>query len=130
MNKKNYSDWHNLKTTVNNDKERPKFHQREIWFATLGNNIGFEQDGQGKDYLRPVVIIRKFNQQVCLVVPLTKNHKKGIHYYSFSYQKGIVSTAILSQVRLIDSKRLNYKSGYLSEKDFIALKEKLRQLIV
>lgn len=129
MNQKNYSNWHDLKTTVNNEKVRPKFHPREIWFATIGNNIGFEQDGQGKYYLRPVIIIRKFNNEVCLVIPLTKNQKKGIHYYSFSYQEKVTSTAILSQIRLIDSKRLNYKSGYISEKDFILLKEKLKQLI-
>jgi len=129
MHKKDYSDWQKLKSSVHNDKKRPKFHEREIWFTTLGSNVGFEQDGQGEDYLRPVVIVRKFNNEVCLVVPLTKNQKKGIHYFSFSYQEGVISTAILSQIKLIDSKRLNYKSGYIPKKDFISLKEKLKQLI-
>src|SRR5688572_27731050 len=113
MHNKDYSDWHGIKTVVNNDKERPKFHEREIWFASLGSNIGFEQDGRGENYLRPVVIIRKFNNEVCLIIPLTKNQRKGIHYYSFSFQGNLTSTAILSQIRLIDSKRLNYKSGYI-----------------
>ena len=129
MYNKDYSQWHRIKTTVNNEKSRPKFHEREIWFTTLGVNIGFEQDGRGEEYLRPVVIIRKFNNEVCLVIPLRKNQKKGIHYYSFSYQEGVTSTAILSQVRLIDGKRLGYKSGYISEADFSALKEKLKRLI-
>lgn len=129
MNDKDYSGWHTIKTVVNNDKARPRFHEREIWFATLGANVGFEQDGRGEKYLRPVVVIRKFNNEVCLAVPLTKNQKKGIHYYTFSYEDGIISTAILSQVRLIDSKRLNYKSGYIPLEDFRKLKEKLKQLI-
>lgn len=129
MNKKNYSQWGDIKTTVHNEKERPFFHEREIWFCVLGENVGFEQDGRGEEYLRPVVIVRKFNNEVCLVVPLTKNQKKGIHYFSFSYKEELISTAILSQVRLVDAKRLDYKSGTISETDFVALKQKLRQLI-
>ncbi len=129
MNKKDYSIWHDIKTEVHNKKERPYFHEREIWFCMLGANIGFEQDGRGKEYLRPVVVIRKFNNEVCLVIPLTKNHKKGIHYFSFLYKDEMVSTAILSQVRLVDAKRLDYKSGTISELDFLSLKQKLKRLI-
>lgn len=129
MHTKDYSEWHQLKTNIHNDKVRPKFHEREIWFASLGANIGFEQDGRGDDYLRPVIVIRKFNNAVCLVVPLTKSQKEGIHYFSFSYESNVISTAILSQIRLLDSKRFNYKSGYISEFDFAVLKEKLKRLI-
>lgn len=129
MNKKDYKIWHPLKNFVHNEKHRPFFHEREIWFCTLGENIGFEQDGRGEDYLRPVIIVRKFNNEVCLVVPLTKNQKKGIHYFSFSYKEGLVSTAILSQIRLVDAKRFDYKSGDIREKDFFDLKQKLKQLI-
>ncbi len=129
MNKKDYAVWGTIKTNVHNNKERPFFHEREVWFCTLGENVGFEQDGRGENYLRPVVVVRKFNNAVCLVVPLTKNQKKGIHYFSFSYKDDLVSTAILSQVRLIDAKRLDYKSGFISETDFEALKQKLKQLI-
>lgn len=129
MHQKDYSDWHRVKSVLNNSKERVNFHDREIWFATLGSNVGSEQDGRGKKYLRPVVIIRKFNSEVCLVVPLTKTQKSGMHYYPFSYQEGCISTAILSQIRLVDSKRLMYKSGNIEKSDFNALKQKLRQLI-
>ena len=129
MQEKDYSKWHTQKTTINHDKDRPHFHEREIWFCSLGANIGFEQDGRGDEYLRPVVIVRKFNNQVCLAIPLTKNEKKGIHYFSFSYQNEFISTAILSQVRLIDAKRLEYKSGNILESDFQQLKQKLKQLL-
>lgn len=129
MYEKDYSTWHTLKTNVNNSKERPFFHEREIWFCALGINVGFEQDGRGEQYLRPVIILRKFNNEVCLVIPLTKNNKKGVHYFNFTYQDDLISTAILSQIRLIDAKRLEYKSGTISEKDFGGLKQKFTQLI-
>ena len=117
------------KAFIHNKKQRPFFHEREIWFCSLGSNVGFEQDGRGEKYLRPVVVIRKFNNEICLIVPLTKNKKKGIHYFNFEYLDGFISTAILSQVKLIDSKRFEYKSGDIKEGDFVKLKEKLRQLI-
>lgn len=129
MNRKNYFQWHSLKTFINNEKERPNFHEREIWFCSLGCNVGFEQDGRGKDCLRPVLVLRKFNKQICLIIPLSRNNKKGIHYFQFSYIRDLASTAILSQVRLIDSKRFKYLDGYISKGDFGSLKEKLKRLI-
>ena len=63
------------------------------------------------------------------MVPLTKNQKKGIYYFNFMYHEAIISTAILSRVRLVDAKRLDYKSGNISIIDFQLLKEKLSQLI-
>lgn len=129
MSQKEYSRWHGIKVKVNNEKERLLFYEREIWFATLGENVGFEQDGRGENYLRPVVIVRKFNNEICLIVPLIKNKKKGIYYFNFSYINGFVSTAILSQIKLIDAKRFSYKSGYVSKNDFLELKQKLRRLI-
>ena len=130
MSQKDYSQWHEIKTVLHNDKERPFVHEREIWFCSLGANVGFEQDGRGETYLRPVVIVRKFNNEVCWIIPLTKNQKKGRYYFSFLYLDNFVSTAILSQIRLIDSKRLEYKSGTMSEADFVFLKQKLTQLLV
>jgi len=110
------------------EKTRPFFHEREIWFCSLGENIGFEQDGRGEEFLRPVVIVKKFNQEVCWGIPLTKNQKKGRYYFSFLLNEA-TSTAILSQIRLIDSKRLQYKIGDLSEADFMEIKKRLTQLL-
>ena len=125
---KNYQKWHTKKEFLQDDKVRPFFHEREIWFCSLGENVGFEQDGRGEEFLRPVIVVRKFNQEVCWGVPLTKNKKKGPYYFSFSLDEE-VSTAILSQIRLIDSKRLQYKIGDLSDVDFLEIKKRLTQLL-
>lgn len=127
--KKDYTLWNKIKTSLNNDKKRPYFHPREIWFCKLGLNVGFEQDGSGGEYLRPILILKKFNDKVCLIVPLTKSKKKGLYYFSFTYQPNVISVAILSQIRLIDVQRLEYLSGYISKNDFKRIKEKIRQLI-
>ena len=113
---------------LHKDKKRPFFHEREIWFCHLGTNIGFEQDGQNDQFLRPVIILRKFNNEICLVVPLTRTLKEGIHYFIFAF-KDQKSSAILSQIRLVDSKRLKYKSGDINQADYKQLKQKLKQLL-
>ncbi len=127
--KKDFQNWHNQKSNLHEEKIRPFFHEREVWVASVGINVGFEQDGRGKQFLRPVLILKKFNNEVLWCLPLTKNQKKGKYYFSFEL-KGEVSTAILSQIRLIDAKRLQYKIGDMSEGDFSKIKEKLTRFLV
>lgn len=56
MNKmKQFDAWGVLKKEVN--EKRPMFYvkEREIWYVHLGQNIGFEEDGKGLDFKRPVL---------------------------------------------------------------------------
>ena len=115
---KNFDAWNIVKKKNHFEKERPFFHQREIWSCNLGVNIGFEQDGSGDDFMRPVVVIKKFSKEVCWVIPLTKSNKTGKYYFSFSFIDKVVSSAILSQLTLLDSKRLYYKIGDIDANDF------------
>jgi len=128
--KKDYLAWHNEKEEVHHNKIRPGFYEREIWFCIMGNNIGFEQDGRGDKFLRPVVVVKKFNNEVLWAIPLTTKSKEGKHYFSFMLGNEGVSTAILSQLRLIDAKRLEYKIGNISKSDFKILKTKITQFLV
>jgi len=94
-------------------------------------NVGFEQDGAGEDFLRPILIVRKFNNEIFWGVPLTKSDrpKDNRYYYSFSFVKNVISLAILSQIRLIDAKRLVRQVGTMNEKDFENVKKKLKELL-
>lgn len=132
---KNYQTWTPLKVTLNNaDEPRLFFHEREAWYCHLGENIGSEQDGCDDRFLRPVVIIRKFNNEIFWGVPLTRTQKDLPFYFAFTLQSdtGVhieKSTAILSQVRLIDAKWLRRMIGYISEGDIVLLKKKLKALL-
>jgi mRNA interferase MazF len=128
---KDYTKWHKIKTDVNDLKDRVFFHEREIWFCYIGANVGFEQDGDKEEYLRPVLILRKFNNEIFWGIPLTKSDrvKEIKYYYSFSFVKNIISLAILSQIRLIDAKRLVRKVGDIKEEDFKNVKKKLKELL-
>jgi mRNA interferase MazF len=113
-------------------------HERELWFVHLGTNVGFEQDGRGEESLRPILVLRKFNNEVVWVLPLTRRHKPGNPYYvAFDYIvfpeiEGVPlapSVAILSQLRLLDIKRFRYKIGTAPAGTFEMIKEKTRRLL-
>ncbi|MFA7252330.1 MAG: type II toxin-antitoxin system PemK/MazF family toxin [Candidatus Paceibacterota bacterium] len=125
---KDYKSWHTKKEKINNLELRPFFHEREIWFCFIGANIGFEQDGQGKDFQRPVIIVKKFNNEICWAVSLSKTKKRGEYYFAFPFNDKITSVAILSQIKLIDVERLSRKIGDMDENNFCVLVEKLKAL--
>ena len=125
---KNYTNWHKVKSEIDNKEQRMNFQIRDVLFCSIGENVGFEQDGRGEEFLRPVVVLKKFNKEVFLGVPLTHTDKKGKYYFSFELEGG-TSVAIISQVRLFDVKRSKYKMGMINETDFSILKGKIRQLL-
>ena len=100
-----------------------------MWFCALGANIGFEQDGRGEGFLRPVLILKKFNNEIFWALPMTKNIKQGTYYVTVSFRENEQSTLVLSQIRLADAKRLIYKAGTIKQQDFEIIKERIRQLL-
>ncbi|MFH1564362.1 MAG: hypothetical protein ABIC82_00750 [bacterium] len=69
-----------------------------------------------------------FSKNVFLGIPLTRAIKEGKFYSNFVFQDK-KSNAILSQIRLFDSKRLSYPIGRMSKGDYNKAKEKLIELI-
>lgn len=88
MIKKDYLIWHGVKTQLNNESKpsSPYFYEKEIWWTSIGQNIRCEEDGKGERFLRPVLILRKFNQSFYLGVPLSTTKKRGMYYYAFIYK--------------------------------------------
>ena len=127
---KDYSIWTPVKKEINNLDLRPKgCREREIWICNLGENIGFEEDGKGNEFTRPVLILKVFNRNFCHVIPLSTTRKRGTYYYSFDGMTGIVSVALLSQSRPIDTMRLIRKVGYMNEEDFENVKNKIKKIL-
>jgi mRNA interferase MazF len=126
--KKDFRAWHTRKEKLEENVSRPFFHEGEIWWSSVGVNVGFEQDGGGTDYLRPVLVYRKFNKEIFWGIPLTHADKNGRFYFKLS-NKNSGSTAILSQIRLMDAKRLSHKMGGISKEDFITLNKKFKELL-
>lgn len=131
---KDFDKWNEKKKQADALSEQAFFHEREIWFCALGANVGFEQDGNGEDFQRPVVVVKKFNNEIFWGIPLTKLKKKiskkvEKYYFIFSFIENVQSAAILSQIRLIDGKRLSRLIGVLPINKFNELTKKLKKLI-
>jgi len=122
--KKEFDKWNKIKKKTHNNRKRPHYHEREVWWCTLGVNIGTEQDGTGKNFDRPAVVIKGFSKNSLVVIPLVGRKKKGKFYLPLGKIYDREASAILSQVRLIDSKRLLRKIETLNKEAFKKLKKK------
>lgn len=123
---KNFDKWNIKKQEINIRNELVLFHEREIWWCSVGVNIGYEQDGKNELFERPVLVIKKFNRDVLWVLPLTRSNKQGGYYYSTSIPESSGSVIILSQLRLISSKRLLRKMGMISK---VVFKDIIKKII-
>ena len=126
---KDFQTWHREKSRLHAEHPRVFFHLREVWWCSLGANIGFEQDGKGEQFSRPVLILKKFNNEIGWVLPLTTREKLGMYYAPVFLGDGKKRMAILSQLRLIDAKRLYRKVGTLPLENFLAIQKAVITLI-
>jgi mRNA interferase MazF len=126
---KDFLRWSKLKIELQNNASTPFFYEREIWWVSLGHNLGFEEDGKGARFARPVLIFRKFNRQLFWGVPLTSTERHGRYYFYFHYEADKTNTALLSQLRALDSRRLLDKHGVMSRANFKSLQLKLTRLM-
>ena len=124
-----FVNWTKRKVRLHAAEQEVFCHEREIWWCSLGVNIGFEQDGKGEEYRRPILVIRRFNKSIFWGIPLTTKDKKGKYYYALDFGDGLHRMAILSQLRLLDTKRLVDKIGKLKKNQFLVVKEKLTEIL-
>lgn len=125
----NFDNWNEKKKKIHNRADAPFFHEREVWWCALGVNVGFEQNGHGEEYLRPVIILKGTSKQTCFVVPLTASPAKHPLRLSVGAIDGKKAKALLSQMRLIDSKRLAKKIGYLDKDTFEQIRKAAKDIL-
>ena len=124
---KDFDGWNSKKKHIHSHAVAPFYHKREIWWCSLGVNVGFEQDGTGANYDRPVLVIQGFNPHVFFGVALTGKIKQGRYYAPIGKVEGREASVILSQARLIDTKRLIRKAGTLEKETFDRVCEELKR---
>jgi len=120
-----FNKWNSLKKQLHNKKKIIKFSNGNIYFMSIGKNIGYEVYGKDELFLRPVLVYKKLTKTTFLGIPLTSQNKEGSYYFSFNYKKDKRSTAMLHQMKVFDIRRSAYYSGYIKLKDFAQLKERV-----
>jgi mRNA interferase MazF len=125
---KKFNEWNEVKKKINVKETIPHIRQREIYWANIGENIGFEQNGKGEDFMRPLLIFKKFSNTMFFGIPLSTQQKEGNWFFEFNFLEDKPSTALIVQGRLFDAKRLDRKIGKMSIEDFENLKMKFKGL--
>ena len=105
-------------------------HEREVWWCSLGVNIGYEADGKNDMFVRPVLILKVFGNGTCWILPLTTKYKENPYYLECVLGSAIEkSYVVLSQLKLISQRRIIKKMAMISEKDFIRVKEEISRIL-
>lgn len=126
---KDFSSWNSRKVILNNKEIVPFFYEREVWWCSIGINVGREEDGKNQHFERPVLIIKQFNQALFWGVPLSSKIRVGSYYFTVELPER-KSLAILLQLRLFSSKRLLRKIWTLDKGQYSEIKEAIRRLLI
>ncbi len=126
---KNLDEWNNKKKELQLRQTSPKFSECEVFWCSIGINVGDEEDGKSSGFNRPVLILRKFNRNLFIGVPLTMKIKESNPYYlKIQFQNNPIS-ALISQIRVLDAKRLGIRMGKLSGEQFEEVKNAVKGIL-
>ncbi len=100
--------------------------KRHVWWLSVGLNIGVEEDGKNDNFERPVLVMKVFNKQCFLGIPITNIDKSNKKYYFLITYNQRKYFLILSQIRLFSVKRLSRKIYKVDSQDFLRIKKELK----
>lgn len=125
---KNFLSWISQKELIHTKNKSVYVHARDVWWASVGVNIGTEIDGKNDRFERPVLVLRPLGREQFIGIPLTSKLKQGVFYKSVTYQ-GATGVACLSQLRVFSTKRVLRKIARVDTKSFKDIQAKLVELI-
>jgi len=147
-----FDEWNEVKKFTHSSKVQLTIKPRDIFWTKIWQNIGHEEYGKGKDFLRPVIVIRQLTSDLFIGIPTTtsdkqdnnyfhnivyvdKNTKVGVNSVAMLLQMkvfkkvGVNSVAMLLQMKVFNKKRLFNKLGTISQNEFTMIIDKLKDMI-
>jgi mRNA interferase MazF len=124
---KDFDRWNEVKKKTNAEASR-LYTVREIWWCRLGVNIGTEQDGGLDNFVRPVLILRGLGSRACLVAPLTTSLREHPLRVPMGMVAGKHARVNISQLRVIDTRRLGEKMSFLDKETFERIRKAVREM--
>ncbi len=112
---KDFDTWNILKKKLDGSNQPPRFNEGEIWWCSVGVNVGFEIFGKDRLFTRPVLIIKKFSPYTYFGVPLTSKRKDKPSHFAIDF-KGRSGSVILDQGKTLDARRLSERMGRIGDK--------------
>lgn len=114
--------WIKLKRRLHEASHKPPYvSERDIWWVSLGQNVGSEINGKSDKFSRLALIYKKLAHGFYFVIPTTTQKREGTWYVHFEYEEKDMY-ACLHQARAIDHRRLFSKLGQIDDDDFTLVK--------
>jgi mRNA interferase MazF len=126
---KDFDGWNERKKNLDSKALQRLYKERDIWWCSLGLNVGREHNGTSANFLRPILIIKGLSKNICLIAPITTSKKSHFYRISLGFVTGVESKVVLSQIRVIDTKRLVEKINTLDKANFETIKKSLRDFL-
>lgn len=123
---KDFDKWNKVKKKLDFESSGRFYHEGEIWWCNLGLNVGNEQNGDGNKFQRPILIVKALSSKTFFALPLTTS----LEVHKYRVDLGIVANkpakVILSQMRVLDTKRLTEFICILEKGLFFETKKAIR----
>ena len=125
---KNFHDWNIKKIKIDKNETFNHPREKEIWWCSIGINIGSEVYGKGADYTRPVLVINAEGSENFIGIPLTSNIKSKKYACIIKTDDGALHTALIYQIRSFDKRRLTERKYILSTEEYSKIKKYFNRL--
>jgi mRNA interferase MazF len=125
---KDFDRWNEQKKLLNTKNEKFFFKEGEIWWCSIGMNVGAESYGKGQTFNRPVLVLKRLSSDSFIGIPLSTKPKIGSWYVQVIFL-GEKSIALLHQIKMFSASRFQRRMAKLNNEDFARVKEKLEALL-
>ena len=126
---KDFYAWNEKKIKIDGHVNYRHPKEREIWWCSIGLNVGTEIYGKGEDFARPVLIINSKLGNCFIGVPLTSKIKSREYSCVVIVKDNVLSTVLVSQIRNFDKRRLRKKIGRISKEEYMIVQRCLLNII-
>ena len=125
---KDFDKWNPIKKRLHTRTSLSTAHPREIWWCSLGLNIGAETDGKHNSFERPVLVMKVYSRESLLILPITSKSKNDKFHFPVVISDRNIWIK-LTQSRVISNRRLLRKIGVLQKDIFLLVKEAFKQML-
>lgn len=124
---KRFDDWNIVKSDLHFAGIFRDIKEGDVWWCSMGENVGVEINGKQEFFLRPVLVLKKLSKFGFMGVPLTSQSHEGSWYVPFVF-KDKNQNAVLAQARVLSVYRLRRKMGTVPNSDLQLVRDGFRKL--